>query len=247
MSRFEQISKLSSLKSKNKIIFDKDDPNKSLDLRPRMLIYEYIDVSCLAGGRSRREENDDDRWRSWHIWKIRRAWWARVIHCNKSEGGKLAINTCVSLRWRRSLPSFDFFQYTIPEWRTLPPISSDFSLIRGNRGVIEAPFPRVLCTLRVRTCWPTCCYRAYYALIHGPGLKAESISGEGSRRQGGLAGVSRLFKASFPRISTPRFGQPFRLAFSSFSRYPRCIGLYLSEGGIRCLIFFTTSPSAIMT
>lgn len=64
MSRFEQISKLSSLKSKNKIIFDKDDPNKSLDLRPRMLIYEYIDVSCLAGGRSRREENDDDRWRS---------------------------------------------------------------------------------------------------------------------------------------------------------------------------------------
>lgn len=39
MSRLEQISKLSSLKSKNKIIFDKDDPNKSLDLRPRMLIY----------------------------------------------------------------------------------------------------------------------------------------------------------------------------------------------------------------
>lgn len=137
-----------------------------------MLIYvaEYIGVSCLVGGRSSDEKKTTTivgevvR----HIWKIRRAWCARVIHCNKSEGGKLAINTCVSLRWRRSLPSFDFFQYTIPEWRTLPPISSDFSLIRGNRGVIEAPFPRVrvLCTLRVRTCWPTCCYRAYYAMIH---------------------------------------------------------------------------------
>lgn len=135
------------------------------------------------------------------------------------------------------MPSFDFFQYTIPEWRTLPPISSDFSLIRGNRRVIETLSSCALCTLRAR--FPVSAYllanmlqlsRSY--TIHLDGL--ESISAERSRN--GL-GVSRLFKVSFPPILVIRptiFVSPFS---------PLYISMYLHLPRVCFIFFFTTSPS----
>lgn len=122
------------------------------------------------------------------------------------------------------MPSFDFFQYTIPEWRTLPPISSDFSLIRGNRGVIETvssvypSYPRFPV--------PVGQHATVIAQLHDTLGRSREYFRE--RGIDGL-GVSRLFKASFPRILSPT-GRPFSSRF--FLLLPLCI--YVSA----CIFFF---------